>query len=131
MAPQVESAFLSERELAIGHLERGSVITKYYVKKKPEKRMLAVRRETMLVVWYKAIHSRNMFEGAVDIREIKEIRKTKSSREFDRWLSSTLPDAKSSSDKLFVIYYGSEFNLKTLSVMALSESTPTHRHHSS
>ena len=39
-----------------------------------EKRMLAVRRETMLVVWYKAINTRNMFEGSVDIREIKERR---------------------------------------------------------
>jgi len=122
MAPPLESAFLTEREIKIGHLERGSVITKYYVKKKPEKRMLAVRRETMLVVWYKAINTRNMFEGAVDIREIKEIRKTKNSREFERWLGQTVPDPKNSADKLFVIYYGSEFNLKTLSVMALSES---------
>ena len=103
MAPQLESAFLTEREIKIGHLERGSVITKYYVKKKPEKRMLAVRRETMLVVWYKAINTRNMFEGAVDIREIKEIRKTKNSREFERWLGQTVPDPKNSADKLFVV----------------------------
>ena len=122
MAPQVESAFLSEREQTIGHLERGNVITKYYLKKKPEKRMMAVRRETMLVVWYKAIHTRNMFEGSVDIREIKEVRKSRNSREFDKWLSSTVPDPKNYADKIFVIYYGSEFNLKTLSVMALSES---------
>ena len=103
MAPPLESAFLTEREIKIGHLERGSVITKYYVKKKPEKRMLAVRRETMLVVWYKAINTRNMFEGAVDIREIKEIRKTKNSREFERWLGQTVPDPKNSADKLFVV----------------------------
>lgn len=114
---EMESAFLSEREMAIGHLERGSVITKFYLKKKPEKRMLAVRRETMLIVWYKAINTRNTFEGSVDIREIKEVRKSKNSREFERWLN--VPDP---SDKLFVIYYGNEFNVKTLSVMALSES---------
>ena len=113
-----DSAFLSERELAIGHLERGSIITKYYMKKKPEKRMLAVRRETMLVVWFKASVMRNTFEGAVDIREIKEVRKTRNSREFDK----TLENSKSLSDKLFVIFYGSDFNLKTLSVMAISEA---------
>ena len=113
-----DSAFLSERELAIGHLERGSIITKYYMKKKPEKRMLAVRRETMLVVWFKASVMRNTFEGAVDIREIKEVRKTRHSREFDK----TLENSKSLSDKLFVIFYGSDFNLKTLSVMAISEA---------
>ena len=109
MTPQLESAFLTEREIKIGHLERGSVITKYYVKKKPEKRMLAVRRETMLVVWYKAIHTRNMFEGAVDIREIKEIRKTKNSREFERWLGQTVPDPKNSADKLFVVRRNYQF----------------------
>ena len=122
MAPMTpEPNLLSEREAAIGQIERHRIITKYFVKKKPEKRMLAVRRETMLVVWFKVQGSRNEYEGAVDIREIKEVRKTKNSREFDRWLSSTAPDAKSA-DKLFVIYYGSDFNLKTLSAMALSES---------
>ena len=124
MSPQVESTLLSEREMVIGHLERGNVISKYFIKKKPEKRMLAVRRETMLVVWYKASNARNEFEGAVDIREIREVRRTKTSREFDRWPAS---ESKSSpahlhDEKFFVIYYGSEFNLKTLSVMALSEN---------
>ena len=80
--------------------------------------MLAVRRETMLVVWFKASHMRNTFEGAVDIREIKEVRKTRNSREFDK----TLENSKNVSDRLFVIFYGSDFNLKTLSVMAISES---------
>ena len=37
--------------------------------------MLAVRRETMLVVWFRASSgARNSFEGSVDVREIKEIR---------------------------------------------------------
>ena len=122
MAPALEQGLLSEREKAIGQIERNRIITKYFLKKKPEKRMLAVRRETMLIVWFKAQGSRNEHEGAVDIREIKEVRQTRNSREFDKWLTSTTPDAKSHADKLFVIYYGSDFNLKTLSAMALSES---------
>ena len=117
-----EAGLLSEREAAIGQIERNRIITKFFLKKRPEKRMLAVRRETMMVVWFKVQGSRNEFEGAVDIREIKEVRKTKNSREFDRHLASTTPDAIKKTDCLFVIYYGSDFNLKTLSAMAISEN---------
>ena len=121
MNSQIDPPRLSERETVIGNLERGNIITRFYVKKKPEKRMMAVRRETNLVVWYKASLNRNNYEGSVDIREIKEVRKTKTSREFDRWLSSFPEQSKDSHERLFVIYYGHEFNLKTLSVVALSE----------
>ena len=46
----------------IGQLERGTVISKFYARKRPERKMLAVRRETMLVVWYRVSSSRNMYE---------------------------------------------------------------------
>ena len=81
MAPALEQGLLSEREKAIGQIERNRIITKYFLKKKPEKRMLAVRRETMLIVWFKAQGSRNEHEGAIDIREIKEVRLGKSSKD--------------------------------------------------
>lgn len=115
-----DSGFLSERERDIGQLERSHIITKFYAKKKPEKKMLAVRRETMLVVWYRALSARNRFEGAVDVREIKEVRATKCSRDFDRW-SADAQALKSPSTRSFVVYYGSHFNLKTLSVVAISD----------
>jgi len=48
--------------------------------------MLSLRRETMLVVWFRAATgSRNSFEGSVDVREIKEIRPGKLSRDFQKW----------------------------------------------
>ena len=84
-----EAGLLSEREAAIGQIERNRIITKFFLKKRPEKRMLAVRRETMMVVWFKVQGSRNEFEGAVDIREIKEVRKTRNSREFDKTLENS------------------------------------------
>ena len=46
----------------IGQLERGTVISKFYYRKRPERKMLAVRRETMFVVWYRVSSSRNMYE---------------------------------------------------------------------
>ena len=134
----------------IGQLERGTVISKFYARKRPERKMLAVRRETMLVVWYRVSSSRNMYEvsktrirlnhikrpiikikstnlcegaksitnsafifqGAVDVREIKEIRAGKSSRDFSRW-SEEANNARA--NRCFVVFYGSDFNLKVRS----------------
>ena len=105
--------------------------------------MLAVRRETMFVVWYRVSSSRNMYEviksiseatlihksfliplifkhnkvvivfsfdqGAVDVREIKEVRPGKNSRDFSRWPEEA-NNAKA--NRCFVVFYGSDFNLK-------------------
>ena len=38
------------------------MISKFYYRKRPERKMLAVRRETMFVVWYRVSSSRNMYE---------------------------------------------------------------------
>ena len=124
----------------IGQLERGTVISKFYYRKRPERKMLAVRRETMFVVWYRVSSSRNMYEvltfficyqeicffsrnftyilkkyylflvqGAVDVREIKEVRPGKNSRDFSRWPEEA-NNAKA--NRCFVVFYGSDFNLK-------------------
>ena len=42
---------LSERESVIGKLERGMYLTKFFAKKKPEKKMFCIHRETMTLVW--------------------------------------------------------------------------------
>lgn len=100
-------SFLSEREQIIGKLERGMYVTKFFSKKKPEKKLLAVRRETMTLVWARVITSnsssgslhglggssggggggggnaanaQNAFEGGLDIRDIKEVR-------FAKWIN--------------------------------------------
>jgi len=110
---------LPEREQIIGYLERGTAVTKFCAKMKPERKSMLVRRETMLIVWQRALSGKNSFDGAVDIREIKEVRKGKQSKDFDKW-----SEEKASLDgaRCFVILYGREFNLKSLSVVALSET---------
>ena len=144
-------------------------VSRFHWKKKPEKKLLAVRRETMLLIWARVVpnalsstssnslggagatsggmtedptrvvcrlisskqlsllvvpgssssfhQSRNSFEGCVDIREIKEIRpNSRESKDFHRWSEDVPQDAKK---RCFVIYYGSEFNLKSLSCLTL------------
>lgn len=109
--------FIPEMEQIISQLERGTVVTKFYPRKRPERKTLMIRRETRQIVWSRAGTGR-AFEGAVDLWEVKEVRPGKNSKEFERWPD----DAKKMENlKCFVVFYGSEFRLKTLSVAALSE----------
>ncbi|NWH26786.1 PLCG1 phosphodiesterase, partial [Grus americana] len=55
----------------------------------------------------------------VDIREIKEIRPGKNSRDFDRYQED--PCFRPDQSHCFVVLYGTEFRLKTLSLQATSE----------
>ena len=52
---------------------------------------------------------------SVDIRELREIRPGKKSKDFDRWKEDS-ETRRCSSDLCFVLYYGSQFRLKTLSL---------------
>ena len=49
------------------------------------------------------------FQGAVDVREIKEVRPGKNSRDFSKW-----PEEANNvkPNRCFVVFYGSDFNLK-------------------
>ncbi|XP_072259304.1 1-phosphatidylinositol 4,5-bisphosphate phosphodiesterase gamma-1 [Pyxicephalus adspersus] len=107
----------SEAELCRS-LEVGTVMTLYYSKKsqKPERRTFQVKLETRQVIWSRGA---DKVEGAVDIREIKEIRLGKNSRDFDRYLEDAT--VRLETDHCFVILYGTEFRLKTLSLQATSE----------
>lgn len=116
---------LGENEQICNFLERGTLITKFYLKKRPEKRCLSLRRETrqILVNPISATGSsnsqssaRNNYEFALDLREVREIRFGKNSKDFDREEGKKIEQ-----QKCFVICYGSEFKLKTFSVVAHSE----------
>lgn len=117
---------LGENEQICIFLERGTLITKYYLKKRPEKKCLSLRRETRQILVNpisaaaaasNTSASRNNYEFALEIREIKEIRFGKNSKDFDKWDDSKKVDHQ----KCFVISYGNEFKLKTFSVVAHSE----------
>ena len=70
----------------------------------------------MLIVWQRALSGKNSFDGCIDIREIKEVRRGKNSKDFDKWTEDT---ATLAADRCFIIFYGSEFNLSSLSICSL------------
>jgi len=72
-------------EQAISHLERGTLVAIHVGGGNfPEITKIALRRETMQMVWHKNYsRSRPCFQGAVDVRTIKMIKGGKDSREFE------------------------------------------------
>lgn len=59
-------------------------------------------------------NSRANYEGALELREIKEVRLGKNSKEFEKWHD----EARTvEATKCLVIFYGSEFKLRSLSVV--------------
>jgi phosphatidylinositol phospholipase C gamma-1 len=56
-------SFIPEMEQIISQLERGTVVTKFYPRKRPEKRTLMIRRETRQIVWARTAATRT-FESA-------------------------------------------------------------------
>uniref|UniRef100_A0AAQ5ZAQ8 1-phosphatidylinositol 4,5-bisphosphate phosphodiesterase gamma n=1 Tax=Amphiprion ocellaris TaxID=80972 RepID=A0AAQ5ZAQ8_AMPOC len=98
-------------------LEMGTVMTIFYQKKsqRPERRTFQIRHDMKQIVW-----SRNpeKVEGEIDIREIRELRLGKGSRDFERYPEEA---RKLDSAHCFIVLYGLEFRLRTLSVAAFSE----------
>ncbi|XP_056631261.1 1-phosphatidylinositol 4,5-bisphosphate phosphodiesterase gamma-1 [Diorhabda sublineata] len=113
------SGYIPEMEQRISQLERGTLITKYSWRKKPERKTLAIRRETKQLIWMRpASTSKPAIDGAVNLIEVKEIRAGTGSKDFEKW-----PDeANKVQSKSFVVYYGMEFKLRVLSVAAFSEA---------
>lgn len=56
-------AFIPEMEQIISQLERGTVVTRFYPRKRPERKTLMIRRETRQIVWARSANTRS-FEGA-------------------------------------------------------------------
>lgn len=104
-----------QTELIISQLERGTLITKFFPRRRPEKKVLKILRETRQLVWCRptVTDPRSMYEGELELREVKEIRPGKNSKDFDRW-----PDDAKQFDQMrcLVLFYGSEFKLRTLSI---------------
>lgn len=110
---------LGEMEQTICMLERGTIITKLFSKHRPEKKKLILVRETRQLLWSSVnSNTRTDFEGSLDLREVKEIRVGKNSKEFRNFAEET---KKFETGKCFVVLYGSSFKLKTFSIIALSE----------
>ncbi|XP_067640356.1 1-phosphatidylinositol 4,5-bisphosphate phosphodiesterase gamma-1 [Eurosta solidaginis] len=110
---------LGEMELTICMLERGTIITKLYSKHRPEQRRLMLVRETRQLLWSSVMtDTRTDYEGSLELREIREIRIGKCSKEFR---NCTEDVKRFEPAKCFVLLHGSSFKLKTFSAVALSE----------
>ncbi|XP_033696949.1 1-phosphatidylinositol 4,5-bisphosphate phosphodiesterase gamma-1 isoform X3 [Tursiops truncatus] len=83
---------------------------------RPERKTFQVKLETRQITWSRGA---DKIEGSIDIREIKEIRPGRTSRDFDRYQED--PAFRPDQSHCFVILYGMEFRLKTLSLQATSE----------
>ncbi|XP_019759127.2 1-phosphatidylinositol 4,5-bisphosphate phosphodiesterase gamma-1 [Dendroctonus ponderosae] len=122
MFPQLQNGtgYIPEMEQIISQLERGTLVTKFSWRKRPESKTLAIRRDTRQIIWTRPTtsSSKPSYEGTIDLLEIKEVRLGKNSRDFEKWPDEAkLKETK----KCFVIFYGSEFKLRVLSIAALSE----------
>lgn len=100
---------VSEMKKIINLLEIGTPVTKFSWKKRTERKTLAIRCETRQVIWTDTvITTKNIqYEGTVDWAEIKEIRLGNIFRVCEKEFENS---------QCFVIFYGSEFNLRILSV---------------
>lgn len=113
------SRLIHDSEHLISQIERGFTFYKYYPRKRPERRFVTVRRETHQIIWSRVgVTGRYTFDGALDIKDIKEVRIGKGAKEFERWPEET---KKLENSKCFTIYYGMEFKLRTASFAALSD----------
>ena len=56
--------FIPEVETIVSQLERGTVVTKFFFRKRPERRTLSIRRETRQIIWQRSQTGRNICEGS-------------------------------------------------------------------
>lgn len=57
------NGIIPEMEQIISQLERGTVVTKFFSRKRPEKKTLMIRRETRQIVWARSATFRP-FDGS-------------------------------------------------------------------
>ncbi|XP_071822234.1 1-phosphatidylinositol 4,5-bisphosphate phosphodiesterase gamma-1-like isoform X3 [Apostichopus japonicus] len=110
-----ENNFTEEEIVRIKRdLAFGTSMKRFFLKKKPELMAFEVNMESRQLIMTQA---KNRLEGAIRISEIKEVREGWLSKEFKNW-----PEEKVSCtvNLCFIIFYGSEFNLKRLSLAALN-----------
>ncbi|KAH8303730.1 hypothetical protein KR018_008971 [Drosophila ironensis] len=117
----MNAPLLGEMEQTIGMLERGTIVTKLYGKqRRPDRRHLMLIRETRQLLWATVATTtpRTDYEGAIQLREIREIRVGKHSKEFRLFADEC---QRFEGSKCFVVLHGNNFKLKSFSVVALSE----------
>lgn len=69
MASAPPNVLISELEHIMNVLERGTIVTRFYLKKRPEKRTLRLRKETRQILWSRTSCTNNKtFDGSRNYR---------------------------------------------------------------
>ncbi|XP_071536476.1 1-phosphatidylinositol 4,5-bisphosphate phosphodiesterase gamma-1 isoform X2 [Panulirus ornatus] len=108
-----QPSLLKETELVAQQLESGKAVRRFSYQHRPETGKLKIRRETSHIIWTGA---QIACEIITPLSEIKEVRPGKGCKDFDKWPDESRREDKS---KCFIIFYGKEFKLRTLSIAAL------------
>ncbi|KAG1709767.1 1-phosphatidylinositol 4,5-bisphosphate phosphodiesterase gamma-1 [Nymphon striatum] len=109
------SHLMDEMERCLRTLEIGASLTKFFPKRRMERKKFIVRLETRQILWQRPMAAKDTHEGSVDLREVKEVRRGKLSKDFERWPEDS---RKYESCQCLVVIYGNEFRLSTLSLVA-------------
>lgn len=64
------NGIISEMEQIISQLERGTVVTKFFPRKRSEKKTLMIRRETRQIAWSRSCMSISMDGCGKNINEV-------------------------------------------------------------
>lgn len=109
----IQTNLFREAELTSQQLESGKAVRRFSYRHRPENGKLKIRRETSHIIWTGA---QNACEVITPLCDIKEVRPGKGSKDFDKWPDDSRKEDKS---KCFIVFYGREFKLRTLSIAAL------------
>lgn len=101
-------------ELIVQRLEKGTAVDRFLPKHKPESGILKIRRETHHLIWSCNQNASDVI--ITSLGDIKEVRPNQASKDFERWPEEARKVEKS---RCFVVYYGKEFKLRSLSIAAL------------
>nr|XP_039265386.1 1-phosphatidylinositol 4,5-bisphosphate phosphodiesterase gamma-1-like isoform X1 [Styela clava] len=111
--PKVKFHDGNELESVLRRIEMGNLMKKFSAKKtRSEDCTFQVNLLTRCMTWSRR---NGIAEGSVNIREIKEIRKGKVSRDFERLIDES---RHIDPDMCFIILYGQDFTLKLMSIAA-------------
>ncbi|OTF75191.1 hypothetical protein BLA29_004145 [Euroglyphus maynei] len=120
-----------ELEHIIQRLEQGTTLT-HFKRKYPkiERKYFRVRLDTRQLMWFALASNQNgpssFIRGILDLREIKEIRLGLANNDDQSILDTTTNDTdvvrKWERNQCFIVYYGTGFNLKTLTCAASSST---------
>lgn len=66
MSNKMDFLLIPEIEQKIYQLERGTLVTKFFLRKKPERKTLMIRRETRQIIWARNCKTK-LFDGSGEI----------------------------------------------------------------